>query len=471
MENSLINLGDSYKYGHSGQYPANAVSLHSYMESRGGMYDEIVFVGLQYYLMEFLSKPITVASVRKAERRAKGQGIPFDTKGWMYIATELEGKFPVSIKAVPEGTLVPIKVVPMTITSTDKRVPWAEGFIETLLMKLWYPITVATKSREVRKMLEKYGSVDWAQFAYHNFGDRSSTTVDAAAIGSFGHLTQLLGTDNFNSLDFCEEYYGVPEDEVAGYSVFATEHSTTTSYGRNGEEQFVYDQLIANPNRPIMSFVIDSYDPYAFTEFCTAQESRIRKLIESRPHQKLVLRPDSGEPIEVLSKMLNIMKKNNLVLVDSYRTLYRDFGILWGDGITPEVIENILKYFTEVKDYAAENFVFGSGGDLMQNVNRDTQKFAIKCSSITLEFEGPSASDPESSIGTQYVERDVFKDPITDPGKASKRGRVTTYLLDGKLVPGIEGQIPVGGVEALVEVFRNGEILRFTTLAEIRELQ
>ena len=216
-----------------------------------------------------------------------------------------------------------------------------------------------------------------------------------------------------------------------------------------------------------MSFVADSYDVYAFTEFCTAPDSRIRKLVESRPHQKLILRPDSGEPIEILSKMLNIIEDNDVVNMDTLNdsVLFRDFGILWGDGITPETIEHILKTFTK-ENWAAENFLFGSGGDLMQNVTRDTQKFAIKCSSITVEIPGNAMTGSPSYL----QDIDVFKDPITDPGKASMKGKVTTYYdtVRKKFTHGTTDCRTTDEIEVLETIFKNGKTYNKYTLDEFR---
>jgi len=464
---NIIRLADSYKYSHAGQYPA-MVSMYDYMESRGGKYDSTVFVGLQYYLKEFISNVPTKEDVIKAERKAALHGIPFDREGWDYIV-EL-GHIPVTVKAVAEGSVIPVKHALVTIESTDPRVPWAAGFLETLLMKVWYPTNIATKSYHVKKMLENYGSPEWAMFAYHNFGDRGSSSVESAAIGGYAHLTQFMGTDNFNSLFFCEDYYNVPEDQVAGYSVFATEHSSVCSHGVDGEEQFVYDMLMANPDAPIMSFVADSYDVYKFTDFCTNPEGRIRKLIDSRPHQKFVLRPDSGEPIEVISQMVQIMNNNNLFVEmgDTGKFIAPSFGILWGDGITPETIESILKFFCTETDVpmAAENFVFGSGGDLMQAHDRDTQRFAVKCSSIDVFSQSTSPDFPD-----EIHSIDVFKDPITDPGKASKRGKVTTWFdtETKEYIAGHVGKQPnMHCVDALVEVFKDGKLLVDYSLEEIR---
>ena len=466
MQNPLVNLLDSYKYSHAQQYPKNMVSMYDYMESRGGTYPATVFVGLSYYIQEYLLKPISISDVNKARDKAKAHGIPFDYEGWCRIVFKHRGLFPVEIKAVPEGSLIPTGHPLLTIESTDPEIPWVAGALETLLMKIWYPTTIATKSFYTRKLLEKYGSPEWAQFAYHNFGDRGATSVEAAAIGGFAHLTQFMGTDNFNSLFLAEDFYRAKD--VAGYSVYATEHSSTTSHGKNGEAQFVLDQLRANPNALIMSFVADSYDPYAFTDMCTHPDSEIRKLLESRPRQKLVLRPDSGKPIEVIERMLLIMSDNEVetVFQENGQTLFKQFGILWGDGITPETIEAILETMT-AKGFAAENFVFGSGGDLMQNVTRDTQKFAIKCSSITTATKFDESMGHDRSV---LKEINVFKDPITDPGKASKKGKVTTYIdSNGEYSTGlVDDPVDPSKHEALQTVYRNGTHIVQPTLEEIR---
>jgi len=485
-----VMCADSYKYSHSKQYPENMVSMYDYMEARSNkVYPATVFVGLQGLLKEYFTDPITIQEVNQAHEFAKGHGVPFDIEGWEYIVDVLGGKLPVEIKAVDEGSLIPTKMVLMTIESTDNMVPWISGWLETVLMRLWYSTNIATKSYYTRKILEKYGSKEWAHFAYHNFGSRGSTTSEASQIGGFAHLTQFMGTDNFDSLLYCFENYG---STMAGYSVFASEHSTTTANAEGSqekEEAFVIRMLEENPDAPIMSFVADSYDVYNFTDFCTKPGSKIRKIVESRPNQKFVLRPDSGEPIEVLSKMIEIMKNNGVFDTEiDGKALSTNFGMLWGDGITPEVIEKILINFTTYQNIpvsdqtsvtllAAENFVFGSGGDIMQNHTRDTMGFAVKCSSITVDEGSPYETGKifdngkhEMEWKPHFVERDVFKDPITDHGKKSKKGKVTTYYnknTDTYFVDKV-GKNFDGAIDVLDTVYLNGNLVKETTLDEIR---
>ncbi len=306
------------------------------------------------------------------------------------------------------------------------------------------------------------------------FGDRASSSVETAALAGMAHLVHFRGTDNFNAIAQCKKTYDEP---VAGYSVFATEHSTTTSNGRDGEEAFVYNQLLKHPNAPIMSFVADSYDVFNFVDFCTKPGSRIRELVLSRPHQKLVLRPDSGDAVEILTKLCTIAFYDNKWPTFEMNApfTFKQLGFLWGDGIDQTTITEIISSLQSL-GYSPENFVFGMGGNMVhKGFDRDTLGFAMKCSSITVDeghpFETGKITDGNHEMEWEeaLVELDVFKDPITDPGKKSKRGRVTTILHEGEYKTCLESEVPSEDCEALIPVFKNGKILRRYTFAEIRE--
>ena len=458
MNINRIMLSDSYKYSQPMQYPDNVVGMYDYLEARGGMYPETIFYGLQYLLEEYLATPITIEEVIEAKDYAEAHGEPFNLEGWEYIVNVLGGRLPVRIKAVPEGMRVPTKLPLATIESTDDKVYWVVGFLETLLMKVWYPTTVATKSYYVKQMLleyaEKYSdSVDGVGFQYHNFGDRGSTTVEAAALGGSAHLTQFLGTDNFNATRFIDKYYG-ENSGIAGYSIPATEHSTVTSWGKSRELDFYENYLETFKGSPIVACVMDSYDIYNATDKITSGE--FKNKIESDEYPIFVLRPDSGDALEVVSKMLDIMEKNKVKF--TYNTkeykVFNKYRIIYGDGISPDVIKSILDMCIG-RGYAPDNLAFGSGGDLMQNVNRDTCKFAIKCSSVELQ---------------DGSRRDVFKDPITDSGKMSKKGRVTTFIgKDGRLRVGtLDSETLDGERELLNVIFENGALNRTYSFDKVR---
>lgn len=310
---------------------------------------------------------------------------------------------------MPEGGIYGNKEPLLTIENTDPNCAWLVGYLETLLLKIWYPTTIATKSYAVRKMLLKHwertaDNVNGVDFAYHNFGDRGSSSVESAAIGGVAHLTQFKGTDNFNALTLSNKFY---DGKYQGFSIPASEHSTVTSWGRENEFEMIETYLETYKSSPIIACVLDSYDIYRAVDFVTS--GKMKEKIESKDYPIFVIRPDSGDPISVFKKILLSLQKNNVSYKINYKgyKLFDKYRIIWGDGVTMAVIDDILTTLTAL-GYSAENFAFGSGGDLMQNVNRDTCKFAMKCSAIR--------------VNGQW--RDVYKDPITDKGKSSFRGRI-----------------------------------------------
>jgi len=422
---NLINLSDSYKFSHFDQYPKGTETIHSYLMSRGGEYDKIVMHGLPYVLKEYLNDYfLDYGKIGQYESLAKKHGVPFNKDGWEYILTKYRGKLPIEIKALPEGAIAKPNQPLLTIENTDPNCAWLVGYLETLLLKIWYPITIASKSLAVREMLEHHwqktvGDISGVDFAFHNFGDRGSSSVESAAIGGVAHLTQFKGTDNFNCLEHSNKYYG---GKYQGFSIPASEHSTVTSWGRENEFPFYENYLETFKSSPIIACVLDSYNIFEAVKFVTS--GAMKEKIESKDYPVFVMRPDSGEPLEVISKILEICEANNVARSfnsKGFKTLDK-YRIIWGDGITPKTIDLILSA-AEKWGWAASNFAFGSGGDLMQNVNRDTCKFAIKCSAIKVNGEW----------------RDVYKDPITDQGKKSLRGRQES--------------------PDFVTVFKNGEIL------------
>lgn len=420
---NIINLSDSYKFSHFNQYPKGTEIIHSYLAPRGGEYEKVVMHGLPYILKKYLiSGNMGLFDVDMTRNLAKNHGVPFNNDGWKYIYKL--NYLPIEIKALPEGTIVGNKEPLLTIENTDPNCAWLVGYLETLLLKLWYPVTIASKSYAVKQMLLKHwertsDDVSGVDFAYHNFGDRGSSSVESAAIGGVAHLTQFKGTDNFNCLEHSNKYY---DSKYQGFSIPASEHSTVTSWGRGNEFDFYENYLETYKSSPIIACVLDSYDIYKAVDFVTS--GKMKRKIESKDYPIFVIRPDSGDPIEVIEKIIQIMEANGVSRSFNSKgyKVFDKYRIIWGDGISLKTIDEILGT-TEKYDISAQNFAFGSGGDLMQNVSRDTLKFAMKCSAIKVNGEW----------------RDVYKDPITDSGKKSIRGRVID--------------------DRMKTVFKNGEVL------------
>jgi len=477
-----IMLSDSYKYSHFSQYPSNTVNMYDYAEARSTKkFSQIVFFGLQYILREYFTKPITIEELNEAEEYADFHGIPFNRKAWEKIIHTYKGKLPIIIKAIPEGTIIPNQMVLFTMECSvnDKEVFWVVSWLETILMKVWYPCTVATRSFYIKQMLMEYAKktqeVPFVDYSLHNFGDRGSSSVETAAIGGISQLTSFMGTDNFNSIKMVKEFYNVEDIGTIGHSIPATEHSTVTSWGRENEFDMVMNHIEKYKNSPLIACVADSYDYFNFVNEVT--KSIFKEKIESETYPIFVIRPDSGNPAEIIPKTLEIMEKNNVNFTINSKgyKVFNKYRIIWGDGINMENMKVMLNILVKNK-YSTENIAFGMGGALMQgnentSNNRDTMGFAIKCSNITMEEIIPSGNSDYSST-IEYIDREVFKDPKTASDKKSKKGKITTYFnieTNKYFVDKIDKYKTEGKIiEVLKEVFRDGVFTREYTFEEVR---
>ena len=448
MEDSIntnrILLTDSYKQTHWKMYPPGTEYVYSYFEARaGGEVPETVFFGLRYLLQRYLmGQVVTLEDIAEAEEVCEkhfGQDV-FNRKGWMYILREHDGRLPLRIKAVPEGTVVPESNVLLTIENTDPNCAWLVNHFETLLVQLWYPSTVATLSREQKKLLksalETSGSVEKLPFMLHDFGYRGATSVESAALGDAAHLVNFLGTDTIGGLELLRKYYRA---EMAGFSVPAAEHSTITTWGEDGEVA-AYKHILDNFQNGLVSVVSDSWDIYAACESLWGE--KLHNDVANRPERTLVIRPDSGDPLEVILQCFNILsdKFGWSVNEKGYRVLPDYLRMIYGDGISrhslPGIIEGIIG-----SGWSMDNIVFGSGGGLLQDCNRDTLRFAMKCSAVCVDGEW----------------RDVYKRPASDPTKNSKRGRLMLTRNEmGEIVTRKEKD---GGIHLLSDVFYNGNLM------------
>lgn len=452
MRKNIITKTDSYKLSHAVQYPKGTENVYSYFESRvGAKYDETVFFGLQYFLKEYLAGE--VATMEKLEQAKKladdhvGPGI-FNYEGWKYIIEKHGGKLPVRIKAVPEGTPVTVSNVLMTVEVTDPKCFWLTNYLETLLVQVWYGSTVSTQSREMKKTilkyLEKTGDTGGIKFKLHDFGYRGVSSPESAGIGAAAHLVNFLGTDTIAGIELLEDNYGATE--IPGFSIPASEHSTITSWTRAGEVEAFRNMLKQYPTG-LVACVSDSWDIINACKNLWGDELKAEVLGRDGT---LVVRPDSGDPLKIVPEVIRALggafgfhknDKGYLVLDDHVR-------VIQGDGITADTIEPILEEL-EKQGLSADNIAFGSGGGLLQMLNRDTLKFAFKCAEITINGES----------------REVFKDPITDIGKRSKKGRMK-LIKDGEGFKTVREEEP--GEDILQVVFENGELVKEYTLEEVR---
>lgn len=457
-KNLILNT-DSYKASHWLQYPPNTKNVFSYIEARGGKYPKTLFYGLQIFLKEYLSKPITAKDIRTAATFFKAHGEPFNEEGWKYILKEHNGYLPLRVRALPEGTVIPTRNVLVTVEATDPKCFWLVSYVETALLRaVWYPTTVATNSYYVKQTIKKYleetGTPDLLPFKFHDFGARGVETIEAAGVGGSAHLVNFMGTDTVSGILCAAEYYNTDLDKpenMIGFSIPAAEHSTMTSWGgRDGEWKAMNNMVDQYAGEgKLYACVSDSYDIYhAITEVWGRKLKD--KVLEKGG--TLVVRPDSGDPVEVTLKCVELLGEafGYEVNAKGYKVLNPAVRLIQGDGITGDEIEKILANY-KANGWSADNIAFGCGAGLLQKVDRDTSEFAMKASAIEIEGEG-------------WL--DVYKEPITSSKKNSKRGRVTTFRDDEGYFSDREN---IGDNDELITVFENGKVLKEWTFAEVRE--
>jgi nicotinamide phosphoribosyltransferase len=404
MSNNIILKCDSYKLSQWKQYPKNTTKIFSYIESRGGSFGYTVFFGLQYYLKKYFTTPFTQADIDYAEKRALAHGEPFNREGWEYILKTYGGLLPLRIRAVPEGTVLDVKNVLVTVENTDDNCFWLTSIFETLLLKIWYPITVATLSNVCRQIIRGYlldtaDNADGLNFKLHDFGYRGVSSEESAAIGGASHLLNFLGTDTIAGLEMLTEFYGA---DMAGFSIPASEHSTVTSWLRENEFDAYHNMLEQFGNGPIFACVSDSYNIF---DACKMWGKMKDEIIAKGC--TVVVRPDSGDPEQMSVSVVQELDKyfGSTVNTKGFRVL-NNVRVIYGDGISePRVIRNILANL-KIRGYSADNIAFGMGGGLLQKIDRDTLKFAMKCCAAVVDGEV----------------REIYKEPFNQPDKKSKKG-------------------------------------------------
>lgn len=465
---NTILATDSYKLNHWNQYPPGTTGVYSYFESRSGArWPYTVFFGLQYLLKKYLvgsvvdSKGGSILEAVELSEAHFGSKDLFNLKGWEYIRREHDGRLPLRIKAVPEGSVIPTSNVLMTVENTDPECYWLTNAMESLLTHVWYPSTVATLSRTTKEMLAGFlkntaDSLDGLPFMLHDFGYRGASSHESAAIGGAAHLVNFQGTDTLPAMLLAMEYYGANLETLA-FSVPATEHSVMTAEAREGEMDVISRLLDEYPGG-ILSVVADSYNIYKFVE---GVGSTFRERIIARDGV-FVVRPDSTTQIHpypadlviwILKKLAedfgSTTNKQGKIVLDPH------VRVLWGDGLDQFAIEKILTKVS-LAGFSAENLVFGMGGGLLQKVDRDTQRFAFKSSAQERDgkwfdvFKEPVGSDKRSKKGRLRLSVDTRGDYETEPLDAFEHDHLVER-------------------DVLQTVFENGELVKEYSFDEVRQ--
>lgn len=473
-------LTDGYKVDHRRQYPTGTTLVYSNWtprKSRIEGVDEVVFFGLQYFIKKYIIQDFDLyffkqpkeEVVKKYARRINNY-LGENLVGTKHIEDLHNlGYIPMVFKALPEGASVPVRVPMFTMYNTLPEFFWLTNYFETLLSAVvWLPCNSATIAKQYRIVLDKYAQetssvpefVDWQG---HDFSMRGMGGIEAAVTSSAGHLLSFAGSDTIPAIDFLEEYYNANSDvELVAGSVAATEHSVMCMGTTEGEYD-TFKRLICEVYpKGIVSIVADTWDLW---KVLTDYLPRLKDEIISR-EGKVVIRPDSGDPVDIICGNPNGKteeeKKGVIELIwdvfggttnsKGYKELVPQIGAIYGDSITVARATQICERL-KAKGFASTNVVLGIGSFTYQYNTRDTFGFAMKATYGEVNGEG----------------RAIFKDPITDDGtKKSAKGLMKIDLVDGvyQLTDNVSWEEERKG--ELKEVFRDGKLLIDHSLTEIR---
>lgn len=462
LNDNLALATDGYKVTHWLQFPKGTNRSFYYLEARGGKYEATMVAGCKY-LAHLLSQGITAKQVEDARAFYKiyfGGKDLFNYEGWMRIVNEFGGKLPVRVRCVEEGMVVPIKNVLVTIESTEDGFGWLCGYLETLILRaVWYSTTVATISFETKKSIKHFfdKTTDLTgvekEAAYRrclvDFGSRGVSSGESTALGGMAHQYNFTATDNVESAVFSLKMFG----EIGGFTIPAREHSTTTCY-LNEDDAFM--NSVEEFGEGDFAMVMDSYDYEDALKRVTC-DGEFRKMLTEKGGV-CILRPDSGCPIDVVMTALQMVARNVGYTRNSkgYKILDKRFRVIQGDGVDGDEVYRILSWM-ESKKFAAENVSFGMGGGLLQRLDRDTQRFAMKCSAMEVD----------------HIWREVFKAPKTDMSKASKKGFLDLLLDENgeyytSITMDYQEYVANQFESQMTTLFENGETLYNPSLDEVQ---
>ncbi len=473
---------DGYKVDHRRQYPPGTQRVYSNWTPRGSRVEgqsEVVLFGLQYFLQRFLMDDMRTGFfeqpkdkvLKRYTRRINGYLGPNEV-GVDHVADLHDlGYVPLQFSAVEEGTLVPLRIPQFVVENTIDEFFWLTNCYETLAStSVWQPCTSATTAYRFRKLLNQFAALtgtdpEFVGWQGHDFSMRGLPGIEAAAASGAAHLLSFVGTDTIPALDFIEQYYwgDEPEDYLIGGSVAATEHSVMCAGGAQTELE-TFERLLELYPSGIVSVVSDTWDLW---KVCTEILPKLKDKIMARDG-KLVIRPDSGNPADILcgdpeARRGSPINKGVIELLwdvfggttnsDGYRMLDSHIGSIYGDAITFDRGREIMARLA-AKGFASGNVVFGVGSYSYQYVTRDTYGNAMKATWAQIAGEG----------------HDLFKKPITDNGeKFSATGRLAVHAYDDGELYVIEKATPEEEAASLLKPrWKDGDFLNRTSISKVR---
>ncbi len=473
-------LTDGYKVDHRRQYPEGTSLVYSNWtprKSRIEGVDKVLFFGLQYFIKKYILEDFETYFFKQAKEKVVAEYarrinnyLGENQVGTKHIEDLHDlGYIPIVIKALPEGASVPVRVPMFTIYNTLPEFFWLTNYFETLLSAIiWMPCTSATIAKQYRSILDQFAIetssmpsfVDWQG---HDFSMRGMSGIEGSVLSACGHLLSFTGTDTIPAIDLFEQYYNANSDkELIGGSVAATEHSVMCM-GTIDDEIGTFKRLICDVYpKGIVSIVSDTWDLWkVLNEYLP----KLKNEIVNRDG-KVVIRPDSGDPIDIICGNPNGKNANEkkgviellwetfggIVNTKGYKELDAHIGAIYGDSITAQRAIEICERL-KAKGFASTNIVLGIGSYTYQYNTRDTFGFAMKATYGEVNGEG----------------REIFKDPITDDGtKKSAKGLMKITLENGNYNLMDQATWEEEKKGELKEVFRDGKLLIDQTLEEIR---
>lgn len=463
---------DSYKNDHGKMLPADTTKIFStIVPRRANRYtDMIKAMGHQYAIRRYLCEPVEPWMLDEAEIELREQGFSFDRARWEHILTAHNGYLPLEIRAVPEGMIIPVGVATVTIINTDPKCGWLTSYIETMFQRVcWKMTTVASISYDLYQYLDdimhkhcgEYGKVN---FHLHNFGSRGADSYESDILAGMAHLAAgFNGTDCAQANRNIKHYYNTAK--AYGMSVSASEHSVMCTWSDSEHQDDVNavkmmldlleEKLDSGIGAPIVSIVGDTYDIYRLTRDYIGGIFHNRVVELGARGGKVVVRPDSGDPLTMCQDVIKILmdKFGYTVNKFGYKVLPPYIGVIQGDGINNDSIRHIVARLDRAR-ISLENIVFGMGSGLTHDAGRDEFSFSMKA---TARYDG-------------HQWHDLMKRPITDLGKQSLKGCVSTYLdkRSGKIFSersdfAVDDHI----IDLLETVYVDGKIIREYSFDEV----
>lgn len=522
---------DGYKVDHHRQYPEGTTLVYSNFTPRAAKHapkgvnkDYIISFGQQMVMRQikemfdenfFKRDLISRECISRVKSGAEKDTIQDSVKNYYkalvcqeikkeystylgvdYDASHIEalwdlGYLPIKVKALPEGTKVPIGVPVLTIVNTKPEFFWLTNFLETLISNLlWKPMTSATIAYNYRQNLQEWSNktdkenIGFVDFQGHDFSMRGMDSVDATISSGLGHATSFLGSDSLPVIHGARKYYD--EDGMVIAGVPATEHSVMCA-GSKDDEIGTFKRLMRLYPKGILSVVSDTWDLWkVLTEYLP----QLKEEILARDG-KLVIRPDSGDPVDIICgqhkdkwtrSIKDIPKQKGVIELlwnifggttneQGYKVLNPHIGAIYGDSITLDRANEICKRL-DAKGFASTNIVLGIGSFTYQYNTRDTFGFAMKATYV--EITKPSKYNFGAHNAQKAIEvesREIFKDPVTDDGtKKSAKGLLCVQEVKaGKFELTDQVNWDNESEGSLQTIFEDGKFSNQTTLTEIRE--